>query len=130
MNETLLALAYALALTLDPEPKKHRKEWRVRAAIRKDFLREYEEYRMTQYPGLWLEGVQFVPEGTERSEDCRIILRLTQEDRGRFDLLPPGRNDHVRVTDQRTGIEWLVMRHPCGLGCYCSATGFAVEKED
>ena len=57
------------------------------------------------------------------------LLRLTEEDRLTFAGIPrtgPGSRSRVQVTDQATGLQWLVARASCGLKCRCAAQGRTV----
>jgi hypothetical protein len=60
----------------------------------------------------------------------RVVLDLTDIDKGKFDRLPAGPSAQtVTVTDQHSGVEFLVRRTDCGAGCFCAAYCEQVEPE-
>ena len=56
-----------------------------------------------------------------RSDPHAVKLRVSDEDRAKFNALPQESSEFVVVKDLDTGKSWRVRREDCGLGCRCAA---------
>ncbi|MER9496330.1 hypothetical protein NKI86_31715 [Mesorhizobium sp. M0320] len=51
----------------------------------------------------------------------RLLLKLSPEDKQKWDSKPRRSHMQMEVTDQTTGRRLVVRSASCGAGCYCAA---------
>lgn len=87
------------------------------------------EYKATFSTPPVTVGASSVPETTEghiltpflKGTNQRVMLLLSDEDRGKFDNLPRDSRRQVAVTDLMVGSTFVIARADCGAGCRCAA---------
>lgn len=65
--------------------------------------------------------------GPMGSDPHAVQIAVSDEDKARFEALPPQENDdEITVVDEDSGVAWIVRRAACNADCYCAAEAQSV----